>query len=156
MIEDSDPWKHLPPPDKLTSLSMRLVDTDLSYRLYWALDAEQRCLLVLPHEAVNSPTNRLPKLRGLEIRLQVPDAEGPAILMLRLKESEQREIFHRLCEDVISATRLARTEKEAVELFLARTWRWHRLLRGGQDDRLSDDEQKGLIGELRVLRHFLR
>ena len=155
MTEGADPWKPLSPPDKLTTLSSRLVDPGLAWRLYWALDAEQSCLLVLRHDPVNRPANQLPKLRGLEIRLQVPDADGPAILMFRLKEREQREIFLRLCEDVISATRLAKTEKEAVELFLARTWRWHRLLRGGQDGRLSDDEQKGLIGELRVLQHIL-
>ena len=50
----------------------------------------------------------------------------------------------------------ARSEPEAVERFLLRTWRWHRLLRGGGDGRLSQEEQKGLIGELYVLeRHLL-
>ena len=43
-----------------------------------------------------------------------------------------------------------------MERFLARTWRWHRLLQGGRDKRLGDDEQRGLIGELVVLeRHLL-
>ena len=38
---------------------------------------------------------------------------------------------------------------------LLRTWRWHHLLRGGRDERLSAEEQKGLIGELIVLDHIL-
>lgn len=50
---------------------------------------------------------------------------------------------------------MSRSPKEAVERFLTRTWRWHRLLRSGQDGRLSDDEQKGLIGELRVIESYL-
>lgn len=32
-----------------------------------------------------------------------------------------------------------------------RTWRWHRLLKGGRDGRLTMEEQKGLIGELAFL-----
>ncbi len=36
-----------------------------------------------------------------------------------------------------------------------RTWRWHRLLKGGRDGRLSREEQKGLIGELLVLEQHL-
>ena len=44
-----------------------------------------------------------------------------------------------------------------VAEFLARTWRWHRLLQGSRDGRLGDEEQKGLIGELVVLeRRLLR
>ena len=76
-------------------------------------------------------------------------------VVIRLTDGEQREVFHRFCVDVVEATRVARTAEEAVERFLARTWRWHRLLRSGRDGRLSDEEQKGLIGELRVIEHYL-
>ncbi|BAO44982.1 PD-(D/E)XK motif protein [Thiolapillus brandeum] len=155
MTEGADPWKPLPPPGKPTTLSSRLVDPEIAWRLYWALDTDQNCLLVLRHDPANRPANRLPKLRGLEIKLQVQDADNSAILMLRLIDKEQREIFLRLCEDIIEATRIAGTEKEASERFLARTWRWHRLLRSGRDGRLSDEEQRGLIGELHTLRHIL-
>ena len=56
----------------------------------------------------------------------------------------------------MEATALAKTEEQAVERFLARTWRWHRLLQGSRDGRLGDEEQKGLIGEFVVLeRHLL-
>ena len=56
----------------------------------------------------------------------------------------------------MDATVLAKTEEQAIERFLARTWRWHRLLQGDRNTRLSDEEQKGLIGELFVLeRHLL-
>ena len=57
--------------------------------------------------------------------------------------------------DVVEATGVAKSADEAIERFLARTWRWHRLLRSGQDGRLSEDEQKGLIGELRVIERCL-
>ena len=82
------------------------------------------------------------------------DGSGERVI-IRLTDGEQREVFHRFCVDVVEATRGARSADEAIERFLARTWRWHRLLRSGQDGRLSEDEQKGLIGELRVIERCL-
>jgi hypothetical protein len=84
-----------------------------------------------------------------------PDAGDHELLVIRLLEEEQRDVFLRLCLDVVSATAQAATEPEAVERFIARTWRWHRLLAGGRDGRLSDEEQKGLLGELAVLSRIL-
>lgn len=76
---------------------------------------------------------------------------GARMLVLRLVESAHRDIFYRLCLDIVASAGNATTEHEAVNLFLARTWRWHHLLRGGGDGRLTTEEQKGLIGELIVL-----
>jgi len=36
-----------------------------------------------------------------------------------------------LCRDIVECTARAKSEREAVALTLARTWRWHHLLRGG-------------------------
>jgi len=80
---------------------------------------------------------------------------GGERILLRLTEPAQRDLFRRFCEDVVEATGRAETEQHAVAQFVARTWRWHRLLRTGRLDRLSDQEQKGLIGELEVLRLHL-
>lgn len=77
------------------------------------------------------------------------------MLSLKLVEAQHRDIFLTLCKDIVSASSMADTEREAVATFLARTWRWHHLLRGGGDGRLSAEEQKGLIGELLVLKNTL-
>lgn len=153
--KDADPWKPISPPDQTSNVSGRRVDPKLSWRMFWAVDAEKNCLLMLQYNPVNKPENKLPKLRGLEVEIRTPETDEVSLLVIRLIDSEQREIFYRLCLDIISATRLANTEKEAVERFLARTWRWHRLLRVGKDGRLSSEEQKGLIGELEILRQVL-
>ena len=98
----------------------------------------------------------MPKLRGLRVDVQPADSGSEERIVIRLTEPEQRDIFLRFCRDIVDATVLAQTEEQAVERFLARTWRWHRLLQGGRDKRLGDDEQRGLIGELVVLeRHLL-
>ena len=155
MNEHDDPWKGLSPPDQMTRVSGRRVDPRLKWEMYWAVDTDGSCLLILRHARENRPGSRLPKLRGLEIETRIPSDENQSILVIRLKDTEQRDIFHRLCLDIISATRLAESEEEAIERFLARTWRWHRLLRGGRIDKLTDEEQKGLIGELRLMQQHL-
>ena len=155
MTEEKDPWTAIEPPSQAAVVSGQRVDPDLPWGIYWAVDLDRRCLLVLRHESESKPESRLPRLRGLEIESRSPASAPYYSLVLRLLEGEHREIFHRLCPDIVSATENAGTEKEAVALFLGRTWRWHRLLQGRRADRLSEEEQKGLIGELLVLRDVL-
>lgn len=155
MSEEMNPWADLPPPAQTTTVSGRRVDPSLDWALYWAVDADRSCMLILQHSLQNEPRNKLPKLRGLEIEVRTPEKDRHALLVIRLKDNEQREVFHRLCLDIVEATRLASSESEAIERFIARTWRWHWLLRGGRDARLDDEEQKGLIGELRLMDEYL-
>lgn len=154
MSDSADPWKGLVLPEQSSTVSGRRVDPELKWNLYWALDTDGGCLLIMQHSHLTSPSGKLPKLRGLEVERRMP-AGDHGLLVVRLKDSGQREIFHRLCLDIVRATRLAHSEEDAIERFLARTWRWHRLLRGGRDERLSDDEQKGLLGELQLMRRHL-
>ena len=155
MSEHDDPWKSLSPPAQITSVSGRLVDPELNWKMYWAVDLDGSCLLVFQHAIENKPRSRLPKLQGLDIETRSREDANQANLVIRLKDKEQRALFHRLCLDVIAATRLAGSEEEAIERFLARTWRWHHLLRSGRNEKLSDEEQKGLIGELRLMQQVL-
>ena len=155
MNKHEDPWKGLLPPDQMTRVRGRRVDPKLKWRMYWAVDMDGSCLLILQHARKNRPGGRLPRLRGLDIETRIPQSGNEAILVIRLKDPEQKDIFHRLCLDIIAATRLAGSEEAAIDRFLARTWRWHRLLRGGRNDKLSDEEQKGLIGELNLMQQHL-
>ncbi len=150
-----DPWQGITPPSQTTSASARRVDPSLRWDLFWALDVDRRCLLMLRHTRGLSLSDRLPKLQGLDVERRSPDADTHDLLVIRLTDAEQRELFHRLCLDIIAATELAQNEDEAVGRFLTRTWRWHRLLRGGRDGRLDDEEQKGLLGELKILKDHL-
>lgn len=150
-----DPWRSLPPSTSSDSLSARRVDPDVPFSFYWALGADRKCLLLLRHSVEAAPSTRLPKIKGIEVTIAEGEAHSTAVLVLRLQDSSQRDLFYRLCTDIVSSVRNAGCEKEAVAGTLARTWRWHHLLRGGGDQRLSPEEQKGLIGELLVLRLLL-
>lgn len=148
-----DPWSGIASPAETGAINARRVPGvgSASWGLYWAIDVRKQCLLILQHRATRDRAQRLPRLRGLLVE-EVPteDAVGHRVV-IRLTDVEQREIFHRFCIDIVEATRAAASDEDAIGRFLARTWRWHRLLRTGYDGRLSDEEQKGLIGELRLL-----
>ena len=150
-----DPWHDIAAPHA-SQINARRVTQATPWGLYWAVDAERHVLLLLQHRGTIRRSRRLPRLRGLRVEAQAADAGSDERIVIRLTNPEQRDVFLRFCRDVVDATVLAQTEEQAVERFLARTWRWHRLLQGGRDKRLGDDEQRGLIGELVVLeRHLL-
>ena len=96
----------------------------------------------------------MPKFKGLQVETQSIDANHHR-LILQLLDKDQREIFHRLCLDIVLAVESAQTEEQALQKFLNRTWRWHRLLKGVRDTRLSEEEQRGLYGELIFLEKYL-
>lgn len=154
-MASDDPWRDIVVPHA-SQISARRVAQATPWGLYWAVDAERHLLLILQHGGASRRSRRLPRLRGLRVEAQPADGGSDERIVIRLTDPEQRDIFLRFCRDIVDATALAQTEEQAVERFLARTWRWHRLLRGGGDTRLGDDEQRGLIGELVVLeRHLL-
>lgn len=150
-----DPWHHLAPTPNADLLSARRVDASLPYGFFWAKGADRRCLLLLQHSTPLPGGRRLPKLNGIEVAENASDETGLAVLSLRLQDSSQRELFYRLCLDIVASAGAAKSEEEAVAATLARTWRWHHLLRGGGDGRLTPEEQKGLLGELSLLKRLL-
>lgn len=154
MIAD-DPWTGLEPPASAEIINAKRVDGKHPWNFFWARSVDRKCLLILQCNAASAPKGKLPKLKGIEVARSEPEAGGSLMVSLKLTDNQHRDIFHRLCLDIVQAASAARSEVEAGETFLARTWRWHHLLRGGSDSRLSVEEQKGLIGELLVLERFL-
>lgn len=108
-------------------------------------------MLIATHEVGLRSQHRWPTLRGLRIERQ-PDEEGRReLLVFRLAEVQNRDIFYRFCIDIVDAVGAAESGQEVLDTCIMRTWRWHRLLKGGRDGRLTGEEQKGLIGELAFL-----
>jgi hypothetical protein len=154
-MKSEDPWEGMAPPHAAEVVTARRVDANIPWGFFWAVDLEGRCLLLLQHGADSQPRGRLPRLNGIEVAARSPGDGKPTVLTFRLLASTHRDIFQRLCRDIVDGAAAAMSEKEAVGVALARTWRWHYLLRGGGDGRLSLEEQKGLIGEFLVLEKLL-
>jgi hypothetical protein len=150
-----DPWGGLSKPLNSASINARRVDETNKWDFYWGRDSDGRYLLVLRHDAASRPQKiRLPRLKGVDVFDQSGSDKDKPALVLRLLDFTLRDIFHRLCLDIIAVCATATLEQEAVATAVARTWRWHHLLRGG-DRLLSAQEQIGLIGELLVLERYM-
>src|SRR5690606_7243394 len=98
-----DPWRDIAPSRKADLLSARRVDASRPYSCAGARGADRRCRLLLQHRTPVVEGKRLPRLNGIEVTLTPGDANGLAVLALRLQESSQRELFHRLCLDIVAS-----------------------------------------------------
>lgn len=146
MIPNDTPWSGL----EAGKLDTRRVSAAARWNWFWAVMPRADVALVLQLCDLPKPAPDLPKLRNLEIRFQT--LPGGPILYIRLKDNAQLELFETLCRDVMAAGEVAETEAEALERAIGRTFRWHYLLRGGKLEVLSEEAQKGLIGEIEVLK----
>ena len=146
----ADPWVRLDRPASGSGFSALRVDATHPRDFFWAVDSAGACTLLLQHGA-GSETPRLPRLKGVLVSSMPTPSPSVRLLAFRLLDPSHRDVFHRLCLDVVESTRASETERAAVDQAVARTWRWHHLLRGGSASLLSAEEQQGLIGELLTL-----
>ncbi len=152
----NDPWKDIVQPTAANALSAKRVDAALPWGFFWARGLDGKCLFVIQHSTHTALPSRLPRLRGLDVTESEWVDGNSRVLIFKLEDAAHRDLFHQVCLDITACAGGAGTEQEAVTLAIARIWRWHHLLRGGSDSRLTLEEQKGLIGELLVLeRHLL-
>ena len=150
-----DPWSEIGIPETIKTFTTRRVDVDLKWDFHWARSFDRKYLLLLQHDSKSNVDTPPPHLRGLEVRFTGESESNKRMLVFRLLDSSQRDIFHQLCINIIASTQNAKSEREALYLALMRTWRWHFLLRSGKNSFLSPEQQKGLIGELLLLEEHL-
>ena len=149
-----NPWCQISAPSLATSVNALRVDANLPWNFFWARAADNGILLTMSLSGESVPNTPLPRLKDIEVTLSPPDDRGLRILAFKLHDTSQQDLFHTLCQDIISAAGTSSTEGEACSIALMRTWRWHHLLRGGGSG-LSAEDQRGLLGELQVLEQVL-
>ena len=53
MNRNADPWEPIQPPSQSTNASSRRVDPDLRWDMFWAVDTDRNCLLILQYDKEN-------------------------------------------------------------------------------------------------------
>jgi hypothetical protein len=149
MTEEQDPWRTLSP----GAIDARRVDPDGTHDFFWIISGKGEPGLLLRIAPGVTEPKPLPKLRNLDLGFQ--DVAGSRALVLLLRDQEQKELFCSLCLDIVRAAGPAADNADALGRAVRRAMRWHHLLRGGRNDLLSIEEQRGLLGELQFLRRLV-
>lgn len=149
MTSNSSPWAGL----EVGNVDTRRVSANARWNWFWAVMPKADVALILKLDQMPELACDLPRLRDLEVGFQTLPAG--TILYVRLKARSQIELFETLCRDIVAASELASSEVEALDRAIRRMFRWHHLLRAGTLDVLSEEEQKGLIGEIEIFRHLV-
>lgn len=121
----------------------RRVDETHPLSLYAGIDHEGKRVLLL---VTKEPPPTLPSPGVVNIICNQRES-GEYAIILELGRPDFDEVFGRLCQDLVDATRNA-TPATGGELLLRRLGRWRKLLEAGQRTTLSEAALRGLIGEL--------
>lgn len=110
---NKNPRKDLTPPDAADAINEKRVDVNIPWSFFWAISVDHKCL-ILSHSEKSSPRNRPPKLNGVDVFESEYATGGDRMLVLKLVDSAHRDIFHRLCKDIVERASRAASEIEAV------------------------------------------
>jgi len=122
------------------------VDDEHPLDLYAGIDHDGRRVLLL---VTDREPLHLPPPGAVEVIVHTRE-DGAWAIIVQLARADLAELFGRLCQDLVETTRGA-TKHEGAAILLQRLQRWRRLLEPRHERVLSEQELRGLIGELWVL-----
>lgn len=114
------------------------------------------CFYITINKDVKFDISSFSKLKEIEVLYYTsPNEIGKKILLFKLLNKDHKDIFALLCEDLISSISEITNEDKIVLELLNRFEKWKSLLTNVNKTGLSPDSQRGLFGELYLLRKFL-
>lgn len=93
--------------------------------------------------------------KTLGIDINSLEDKGQWILGLYLSDLSLKQIFLKVCEDIIEYTSIAPNEKEGSRLFINRLNQWMRLLKITGNKKANEVEIRGLLGELVFMAKYM-
>ncbi|MEA1960992.1 MAG: PD-(D/E)XK motif protein [Bacillota bacterium] len=102
----------------------------------------------------NKPTNVPACSRSIEVSSGLR-RDGTHTLVFRLVQPDQQEVFTHLCWDLAEASRSCADKKKGLAVVLTRYALWQRLMEKGNMGLLSEQELKGVFGEIYFLKNRL-
>jgi hypothetical protein len=150
-------WKELKPRhgegDGFVRLRIPGVSSCATYAGRRILDGQEALILEFSTKSLSShdPT---PRAAGFEVYSHpiTPGRTGTTRLLLVLQDSQFRDVFYALADDVVRTIARVATEPEALRAFSDRLHRWQAFLRRHGGGGLTLERRRGLFGELLFLR----
>lgn len=151
----TNPWDKIVPPSK--DLSARRIDHEHPLNLFWARDYIGKYLFIYEFtERAGTDFGKLPNLVGISSDFISPkDPDEKQKLILSLNEQSNWELFYAVCSDLVQATKEIKTDSLAVHTIIRRLVRWQDFLKKNRNPYLTEEQIKGLLGELLLITDHL-
>jgi len=127
---------------------------------YIKLDTPHNLEWYIGYQSISQPTLLIicdNEVTGIEssksmlVQKRKREIDNRWAITLELLRNEQQDVFCILCCDVIEYSRTAINEEDALKLVINRYRQWSQLLEAQKKGFMSENSQKGLIGELLFL-----
>jgi hypothetical protein len=143
-----NPWKDMPEQSQRRSL------VEGSHDVFWITDLEGKYGFVLHAKKEFSNLEPIVELKGITM-IKRNSTEGKGELFLLLNNKEDWEIFHALCENLISTVLEYSENSSMLHAVEIRLKRWQQLLKQDTALEMSTEKQMGLFSELSCLEKFI-
>lgn len=150
MTSQSNPWTDIPAAPA-GQFSKRRVDPSVPHNLFWICDERERTGIIL-ELGKKIPTamlvNAKINIRDIDINVLDVEEEKTRVLAVILDDYKKRDVFSRLCFDLIDNTSKCDTDEDAFLAVCMRLKKWQSLLSSRRSGLLSRSEIQGLFAEL--------
>lgn len=141
-----------------TGLLYKRYSAKVNPDIFVALKAPEklRCISFRISSSFNLDTNQLNKFRDIKLDLLNDEKKlNKQFLLILLLNTQHKDIFSTLCEDLIYGVSEIIDENILIEKLVDRLIKWQSLFEKLGRQGLLDDAQIGLFGELYFLRKYL-
>ncbi len=136
------------------SMRGRRVDASHPRDWFWCVEPGGRYGLALYQVSDRQLPQDLSELHGLTATIR-ENSDGTRFLLLLLESGTDWELFLALCQDLVASTKRSNSPDNALDVAVTRLRRWQKFLSRGRRPGLTDEEARGLLGELIFLRDEL-
>ncbi|BAC12132.1 hypothetical protein [Oceanobacillus iheyensis HTE831] len=144
MTNNENPW------EGMGYSSQRRVESSMRHNIYWITDLHGNYGLYFLVGKVPFGSDNSIKLKGITI---IKRPKGKLIeLFLILNNKEDWQVFHVLCNDLITVAKEFDSEERLISSIEIRLIRWQQLLKQDRSKMLTLEEQMGLFSELLCLK----
>ena len=132
---------------------------DIPYRIYATmLSPDHICGIAISfNSSIKVDIRPFKDLRQLSVELLVDTSfRDSSLLLVQLRNIENREVFATLCDNLVSAASQVTEERLMVKMVMSKLCEWKSLFDKLSHGPLSKPQQEGLFGELYLLKKMLR
>ena len=153
-------WEELAKDDSFSQgLLLRRYSGSVLPDVFIALTAPEhsKCIAASISSSVNVNLSSFASLKDINLELITEETRPEkVILLIKLLSAQHEDIFSVLCEDLIATISSVTDETQLVKELLNRFEKWNSLFDKAASEGLTQEQQRGLFGELYFIRRYLQ